>query len=76
MKSYQIFAIGAGVLLGIALVCSGVTIENWQFWLAGLAIGLAYFAGQSYGRSTPPAPRQDNLNARAFRKTWDNPEGR
>ncbi|EDT05839.1 hypothetical protein BamIOP4010DRAFT_0576 [Burkholderia ambifaria IOP40-10] len=76
MKNYQIFAIGAGVLLGIALLCSGVTIENWQFWLAGLAIGLAYFAGQSYGRSTPRVPRHDAVKAPAFRKTWDNPDGR
>ncbi|WP_321944803.1 hypothetical protein [Burkholderia cenocepacia] len=76
MKSYHILAGGAGILLSLALLSSGVTVTDWQFWLAGLAIGLAYFAGQNYGRSTPPATRQDKLNARAFRKTWDNPEGR
>lgn len=76
MKSYHILGVGAGVLLGIALTCAGVMVTNWQFWLAGLAIGLAYFAGQSYGRSTPPAPRHTNLKAPASRKTWDNPEGR
>ncbi|QSL63976.1 hypothetical protein G0D86_29760 (plasmid) [Burkholderia multivorans] len=76
MKDYQILAIGAGILLSIALLCSGVTVENWQFWLAGLAIGLAYFAGQSYGRSTPRVPRHEDLEPPAFRKTWDNPEGR
>lgn len=76
MKSYHILAIGSGVLLGITLLCAGLTIENWEFWLAGLAIGLAYFAGQNYGRSTPPATRHADLKAPAFRKTWDNPEGR
>ncbi|WP_175924549.1 hypothetical protein [Burkholderia latens] len=76
MKSYHIFGIGAGVLLGIALTCAGVMVTNWQFWLAGLAIGLAYFAGQSYGRSTPSATHRAELKAPAFRKTWDNPEGR
>ncbi|UKD18066.1 hypothetical protein L3V59_42075 (plasmid) [Burkholderia aenigmatica] len=75
MKSYYILGIGAGVLLSIVLLSAGVTVANWQFWLAGLAIGMAYFAGQSYGRSTPPAPRGDKVEARAFRKTWDNPEG-
>lgn len=76
MKNYHILAIGSGVLLGISLLCAGLTIENWEFWLAGLAIGLAYFAGQNYGRSTPPAPRHTHLKTPAFRKTWDNPDGR
>lgn len=76
MTNSQIFALASGILLAVALLCSGVTVMDWQFWLAGVAIGLAYFAGQSYGRSNPRTPRRDDRTARTFRKTWDNPDGR
>lgn len=52
MNSTNTIALLAGIALAVALLSSGLSMSDWQLWLAGFALALSFLAGQMHGRAT------------------------
>lgn len=52
MNSTNAIALLSGITLAVTLLSSGLSVSDWQFWVAGFSIALAFVAGQKHGRAT------------------------
>ncbi|KVV07326.1 hypothetical protein [Burkholderia ubonensis] len=51
MNPTNVVAVVSSIALATALLAGSLSVMDWQFWVAGLSLLLAFLAGQMHGRA-------------------------